>query len=317
VPSPTSDSTPLASLAIHDLAQVNQRKINQQWQIGDVTITKIVELESTHDLSGLIPGATPEKLRELEWLRPHFANEKGLAKSSIHALIIDTPSKRLIVDTCLGNDKDRATLSEFHQLQLPFLNDLNSAGFPRESFDVVLCTHLHLDHVGWNTMLVDGCWEPTFPNARYLFGRVEYDYWKSPTVSSIPGWAELQQAVFVDSVKPVVDAGLADFVDSAYQVCAEVSLVPTIGHSPGHVSVRIVSKGEEALITGDMAHHPCQLAHLNWSTVFDYDPAQASRTRADTFARIAGKEVLVIGTHWAGATAGRIINEGEAYRLSV
>ena len=146
-------------------------------------------------------------------------------------------------------------------MQTGFLKDFEAAGFSRESIDVVLCTHLHIDHVGWNTMLVDGKWVPTFPNARYLMGRAEFDYWKAA-----PGSTAGEPAVFADSVQPVWDAGLVDLVASDHQVCPEVSLVPTPGHTIDHVSVRIVSKGEEAVITGDFVHHPCQLAHPDWDT---------------------------------------------------
>jgi glyoxylase-like metal-dependent hydrolase (beta-lactamase superfamily II) len=165
--------------------------------------------------------------------------------------------------------------------------------------------------VGWNTVLVGGKWVPTFPRARYLMGRVEFEYWRSQQAD------REHRAVFADSVVPVWQAGLADLVDTDHRVTDEVSLVPTLGHTPGHVSVRIVSKGEEALITGDFLHHPCQMAHPEWLSSADYDADEARRTRRDIFARLAGTPTLVIGTHFAGPTAGRVVRAGDAFRLEV
>ena len=144
-----------------------------KWRIGKVTVTKIVELEVTGGSRFILPQATYDEILPIGWLQPHFADERGRLKMSIHALIVETPERRILVDTCLGNDKQGRRIPTWNNLQGPFLADLAAAGFPRESIDTVLCTHLHVDHVGWNTMLVDGKWLPTFPRARYLMGRVE------------------------------------------------------------------------------------------------------------------------------------------------
>jgi glyoxylase-like metal-dependent hydrolase (beta-lactamase superfamily II) len=217
----------------------------------------------------------------------------------------------MIVDTCLGNDKTGRGVPTWNELHGPFLRDLAAAGFARESIDTVMCTHLHVDHVGWNTMLVDGKWVPTFPNARYLMGRVEFDYWRDQQTNQ-----ELQ-VVFADSVKPVFDAGLVDLVEIDHKISPEVSFVPTLGHTPGHVSVRISSKGEEALITGDFVHHPCQMARPEWAATVDYDQTASTKTRREVFGRLAGTPTLVIGTHFAGPTAGRVVRDGNAFRLDV
>ncbi len=282
-----------------------------QWKIGDVAVTKIVELETTGGSRFILPEATPEAIREIPWLIPHFADESGRLKMSIHALIVETPTKRIIVDTCLGNDKKHRRIPTWNDRQGRFLSDLAEAGFARETFDVVLCTHLHVDHVGWNTMFVEGKWEPTFPNARYLFGRIEHEHWTRQTTR------EDMPHVMADSVTPIMEAGLADLVEVDHRICDEVSLVPTLGHSPGHCSVRISSRGEEALITGDFAHHPCQMARLDWASTADFDKPAAAATRRRVFADLAGKPVLVIGTHFAGPTAGRLARDGEAYRMLI
>jgi glyoxylase-like metal-dependent hydrolase (beta-lactamase superfamily II) len=282
----------------------------QKWRIGDVAVTKVVELEATGGTRFILPQATREATSAIPWMYPHFMNAEGRLIMSIHALIIEAPGRRILVDTCLGNDKPR-TVPNWSMRQGPFLQDLAAAGFARESIDTVVCTHLHVDHVGWNTMLVDGRWKPTFPNARYLMGRVEFDYWHAQQHN-----AE-QRVVFGDSVQPVFDAGLVDLVEVDHRLCDEVSLTPTLGHTPGHVSVRISSYGEEALITGDFIHHPCQLARPDWASAADYDPAHSTRTRREVFDALAGKPVLVIGTHFSGPTAGHIVRDADAYRLDV
>jgi glyoxylase-like metal-dependent hydrolase (beta-lactamase superfamily II) len=217
----------------------------------------------------------------------------------------------MIVDTCLGNDKENRRIPHWNNRSGPFLHDLAEAGFPPDSIDTVLCTHLHVDHVGWNTKLVDGKWVPTFPNARYLMGKVEYDHWLTATSR------EDMKHVMADSVIPIVEAGRATLVETDHRICPEISLIPTVGHTPGHVSVMIESRGETALITGDFMHHPCQIAHPEWDTLADSDAEQGIRTRRIMFERLADTPCLVIGTHFAGATAGRIVRDGDGYRLSV
>jgi glyoxylase-like metal-dependent hydrolase (beta-lactamase superfamily II) len=282
-----------------------------KWRIGRVTVTKIVELEVTGGSRFILPQAIYEEILPIAWLRPHFADERGRLKMSIHALVVETPSRRIIVDTCLGNDKENRHIPTWNNLRGPFLADLAAAGFERHSIDTVLCTHLHVDHVGWNTMLADGKWVPTFPRARYLMGRREFEHWTRQS--------EREDMTFVlaDSVMPVFEAGLVDLVDSDHRLCDEVSLVPTPGHTPGHVSVRIASESEEALITGDFMHHPCQIARPEWSSTADSDPAAARATREAMLNRLSDSPVLVIGTHFAGATAGHIVRDGDAFRLQV
>jgi glyoxylase-like metal-dependent hydrolase (beta-lactamase superfamily II) len=282
-----------------------------KWTIGDVTVTKIVELEMTGGSRFLLPQATPETISPIAWLRPHFADENGRLRMSIHSFVVETPTQRIIVDTCLGNGKQNRRIPHWNDRDGPFLADLADAGFPPESIDTVLCTHLHVDHVGWNTMKVDGKWVPTFPRAKYLMGRTEYDYWRS--VQERPD----MQNILMDSVNPIVEAGLATLVETTERICDEISLVPTVGHTPGHVSVMIDSRGEQGLITGDFMHHPCQIAHPEWETTADSDPACGIETRRLMFERLAGSPVLVIGTHFAGATAGRIVRDGDGYRLDV
>jgi glyoxylase-like metal-dependent hydrolase (beta-lactamase superfamily II) len=280
------------------------------WRIGDVRITRIVEIEATGGSRFILPDATPEAVQPYRWLHPHFMDDRGRLRMSVHALVVDTPTRRILVDTCIGNDKERS-IPAWSRLHGPFLDDLAVAGCPAESIDVVLCTHLHVDHVGWNTTLVGGRWTPTFPRARYLIGRTELEYWGSRREDDDHGRA------YVDSVQPVLDAGLVDLVGVDHRVCDEVVLIPTVGHTPGHVSVRIVSRGEEALITGDFLHHPCQMARPDWCSTADYDRERAMHTRRDVLGQLAGTHTLLIGTHFATPAAGRVEREGDAFRLAV
>ena len=281
-----------------------------RWRVGDVTITRIVELEIAGGTRFILPDATPDACRDIAWMKPHFMTAEGKLVMSVHALVVDTGARRIVVDTCIGNDKERA-IPSWSRLQTSFLADLEAAGYPRESIDTVLCTHLHVDHVGWNTMLVDGCWVPTFPNARYLLAETEWRYWDANEEDA------QNRAILADSVRPVLDAGLVDLVDQHRRICAEVWLEPTPGHTPGHVSVHIASRGAEALITGDCIHHPCQMARTDWCSSADYDRAQGQRTREALLERYADGDVLIIGTHFATPTAGRIVRDGRSFRFAV
>ncbi len=275
------------------------------WQIGDVKVTRVVEQVAPLPYDGLLAHVVPARLAEHEsWLKPHFMNEAGEILLSIHALVVESGGKTIVVDTCMGND--RKLPQDMGPFTTGFLADLESV-VKREQVDYVMCTHLHFDHVGWNTMLVDGEFVPTFPNAKYLFGREEYEHW-----SSAPEDVNID---FTYGVQPVVDAGLHELVESDHSITDEVVLEPTPGHTPGHVSVKIQSKGERAVITGDMVHHPVQLAEPGWSSHPDAQPERAIQTRKDFVARYGDTDVLVIGTHFSGPTAGKIVADGDSCRF--
>jgi hypothetical protein len=185
------------------------------WTIGKVKITKIVEMELTGGTRFILPQATPEQIRELPWLIPQFASPEGRLTMSVHSWVVETPTRRIVVDTCIGNDKQGRGVPHWNGLDKPFLQDMEKAGYPADSIDMVVCTHLHVDHVGWNTRLVDGRWVPAFANARYTFGRAEYDYWRAHSTDAA------HAAVFADSVQPVVDAGKVDLIDSDARLTEE------------------------------------------------------------------------------------------------
>jgi glyoxylase-like metal-dependent hydrolase (beta-lactamase superfamily II) len=280
------------------------------WRVGEVRITRIIETEDdSMPAAVVLPDASPANVLPIGWLRPHFITAEGKLISSIFALLVSSQDKRIVVDTCLGNDKPRS-VPQWARRQGTFLADLAAAGFPRESVDFVVCTHLHPDHVGWNTMLSGNRWVPTFPNARYIFSARDWDWLDKQPVTVLGDYAG-------DSVRPIIDAGLADLVTPDFRFTDEVWLESTPGHSPGHVSVRIASNGEHAIVTGDLIHHPCQLARPHWCSPFDFDREQALGTRRSFINRYGDRPVLVIGTHFATPSAGHIVRDGDAWRLEV
>ncbi len=277
--------------------------------LGRLRISTIVERAGPTRPTWLLPDAAPEAVeRHRGWLAPRFLDEQGRFLQSIHTFVVQAPGLTALVDTCVGNDKDRGGRPPFHMLRTGFLDDLRTAGFPPESIDLVLCTHLHVDHVGWNTRLVAGRWVPTFPRARHLFARREWEHWSAER-------DEAARRVMADSVAPIVDAGLADLVEMDHRISDEIWLEPTPGHTPGHVSVRLRSGGAEAVITGDLMHHPVQIAEPQWGSHFDSDVEQARKTRRAFCERYADGPVAVLGTHFHHPTAGRIVRHGDTWRL--
>jgi glyoxylase-like metal-dependent hydrolase (beta-lactamase superfamily II) len=279
------------------------------WTIGDVTVTSIIELDQHWRFAWLLPDVTDELIDEIGWLKPHFVDpDTGKLILRIQALVIESEGQRIVVDTCVGNEKDRPT-PLFDKLNTTFMDDMVAAGFAPDSINQVVCTHLHVDHVGWNTTLVDGQWVPTFPNADYLFGRVEYEHWTANDQPDIYG------EVMVDSVAPIVAAGLSKLVDDDHQLTSEISVEATHGHTPGHNSIRINSGGQTAVITGDMIHHPVQFPKPDLSSSADTDSAEAIATRRSSFARWEADKTLVIGTHFAGPGAGHLKADGDGWNF--
>jgi glyoxylase-like metal-dependent hydrolase (beta-lactamase superfamily II) len=249
--------------------------------------------------------ATPQDVSAEAWLEPDFVNADGMYLMSLHTFVVESHGLRILVDTCVGNAKDRPPIPEFHHQHRPFLENLTAAGFAPDTIDVVVCTHLHVDHVGWNTHLVNGTWIPTFPCARYLFGAADIDCWSH-------SHDDLHAPAFADSVQPVIDAGLADAVAADTALTPDVQLRRTPGHTPGHMSVWI---NDSAVITGDVLHHPIQFRHPDWTARGDHDPEAARATRHRLLADAATTNALVFGTHFAGTSAGRIVSDDDGYRF--
>ncbi|MBV8849099.1 MAG: MBL fold metallo-hydrolase [Methylobacteriaceae bacterium] len=279
------------------------------WKIGAIEITPVIELEITGGTRFILPQASRDEILKIGWLQPHFADPDGRLKMAVQSFLVKTPAQRIIVDTGLGNDKQGRGVPRWNNLQTLFLQDIAAHGFAPEAIDAVICTHLHVDHVGWNTRLVDGNWMPTFADARYIWSGEEYAHWHAhrddPDVAPH----------YTDSIKPIVDAVRVDFVDSDHRFSPEIRFIPTAGHSPAHMSIAIESEGYSAVLLGDVFHHPCQIAHLDWATPIDIDPLRSTETRRRMCERLAGTQTLVIGGHFTGPSAGYIVRDGDGFRL--
>jgi glyoxylase-like metal-dependent hydrolase (beta-lactamase superfamily II) len=280
-----------------------------KWQIGAIEITPVIELEIAGGTRFILPQASREEVMKIAWLQPQFADPEGRLKMAVQSFLVKTATQRIIVDTGLGNDKQGRGVPRWNDLQTPFLQDIVAQGFAAESIDTVISTHLHVDHVGWNTRLVNGNWVPTFANARYIWSRKEYEFWHERRED--PHIAPL----YADSIKPIIDAGLVDLVESDHRFSDEIHFVPTPGHSPAHMSIAIESEGASAILLGDVFHHPCQVAHLDWATPIDTSRRQSTETRRMMCERLAGTKTLAIGGHFTGPGAGYIIRDGDTFRL--
>jgi glyoxylase-like metal-dependent hydrolase (beta-lactamase superfamily II) len=277
------------------------------WSVGDITVTSVIEVEGTAPGTFLFDEATPDAvLARHGWARGSFVDDTGRLLTRVQALVITSGDSTVVVDTCIGNDKER-DVPAWNQLQLPFLDRFRQAGFDPLAVDAVVCTHLHVDHVGWNTTLVDGEWRPTFPESRYLFAGPEYRHWAAEPFC--------RRAEHDDSIAPVVAAGLVDLVDVDAEIAPGVRLVATPGHTPGHCSVLLESDGQRSLITGDFVHHPVQFAAPEWCSRFDSDPRASERTRREFIEANADGDLLVIGTHFGGPGAGRLVTADDRHVL--
>ena len=282
------------------------------WQVGDATVLRIGELAASAALQGLIPRFDLAEVSRSGWLIPNFVDATGRLRGLVQAFLITIGGQKILVDPGVGNGKKRLAVPGWAQLQTDFLDRLQAAGGPVDGIDYVVNTHLHFDHVGWYTQLVDGAWQPTFPAARYVMSAGEFRYWQSKPEKEIAD----QHAGFSDSVLPVYQAGLADLVADDHVVTDGVRLMPSPGHTPHHVSIMIESAGHSAVITGDVAHHPCQIAYPDWGAASDFNPDQAQDSRRNLIERFADSETLIIGTHYADPVAGRIRREGTTFRLA-
>lgn len=285
----------------------------RSWEIGDVTVSRLVEVWRFCDhINMTIADATPDEVIAMRWLHPHYATPEGEQIMNFQGFVVQTPTLNVMLDTCIGNGRDRA-FDVFTNLNTSFLEDLGSLGLRPEDIDVVLCTHLHFDHVGWNTYWDGTQWAPTFPNARYLFGRKEFDAWTELRSHEDHGLHDVRH--FADSVDPIMARGLAELIDTDHRISDELWVEPSHGHTPGHIHLCIESLGERGVITGDLMHHPIQTALPHRPARFDMDPQAGRATRIGFVDKYKDSGVLVIGAHFADPTAGWIRTEGDGTRF--
>ncbi|UWU95997.1 MBL fold metallo-hydrolase [Bradyrhizobium sp. CB1015] len=296
------------------------------YQVGEASITRIDELRlAAFKFDALYPEGEPQAL---ERHRDHleagsFDAATGTFIQSIHSWLVRTPYHTILIDTATGNDKNRPEIPPLHRLNEPFLARLAAAGVRPEQVDYVLLTHVHADHVGWNTRLVDGRWVPTFPNATYVFSAIEKAYGESlatgtepagaarPPTSLGPALRKPADRVYDDSVRPVIEARLARLIAvDGSEAIEGISFVPTPGHSVDHASIRLVSRGEEALFAGDVMHHPLQVYEPSLNSCFCEFPEAALRSRAFVLEDAAERGAAIFTTHFAQSSVGRISRTG-------
>ena len=287
-----------------------------QVQLGDITIDKVVESAGPiFEPDFLFPDATPDAMAaERDWLAPQFVDPaSGRLIMSFHSYVVRTAHHTIVVDSCVGNDKERPARDFWHRLKTPYLDRYAGLGVDPADVDFVMCTHLHVDHVGWNTRLENGRWVPTFPNARYLFAREEYEHWAALQKANPD--EPVNHGSFEDSVLPVIEAGQADLVAMDHALDDQVSLTPAPGHTPGNVALNLAGAARGAVLCGDTIHHPVQLAHPEWSSRFCDDPDVSRGSRRALIERIADTGTLLMPAHFPDPTAGTVTSAGGRFHF--
>jgi glyoxylase-like metal-dependent hydrolase (beta-lactamase superfamily II) len=278
--------------------------------LGTARVTRIEESFFTDfKAASFFPDWRPEVLAQhRRWLVPdHFDEVRGALNLSVHSWLIRTGRHTVLVDTCVGNDK-RSDYPAWHMKSWPYLARLAAAGVAPEQVDFVMCTHMHADHIGWNTRLEDGRWVPTFPNARYVFSKAEYDHYRALDRSSPEG-----RPSFRDSVLPVVEAGRAQMVEGSHALEDGFLIEPAPGHTPGHVTIKLAAGEARAIFTGDIMHHALQVHYPTWNSEFCADVDQARATRRKVLEHCATTGALMLPAHFGAPFACRIEAKGDAF----
>ncbi|MGJ5051832.1 MBL fold metallo-hydrolase [Bradyrhizobium oligotrophicum] len=279
------------------------------FSVADTTIHRIIEQETTFlPAREMFPELTPEMLAaERSALQAAGAlDAQDTLILCFQSYVVRTPHHTILIDSCIGNDKPRARPVWNMKSDDSYMRALAAAGVSVDDIDVVMCTHLHTDHVGWNTRLDNGRWVPTFPNARYVFAQREYDY-------RVAQNAKAEVPPFADSVLPVVEAKRADIVGDEFSIGDHIRLLPTPGHTPGHVAIAVGKGRDDAVFAGDLIHTPLQLGLPELSPKFDVDPKQAAVTRRTFLERYCDTATLCCTAHFPSPSVGRIRRKGSAF----
>ena len=282
------------------------------FSFGDISVTRIVEMEMPMlGATEFFPDWDPRAVEpHRDWMVPrHFDPVSGNVVINIQAFLIRTPHHTILVDTCVGNHKPR-NREMFNDAVFPWMDNFLAAGVTPEDIDFVLCTHMHVDHVGWNTKLEDGRWVPTFPNAKYLFSRRELDFWMEQ--SSQDNMTRTGDYV-ADSVIPILDAKRELVVDMDHQIEDALTLLPLPGHTPGMVGLHVDSGGQQGILCGDMMHHMIQCHIPDWSTIACADQQAARETRKAFLEQYADTDVVILPSHFPNPTAGFVVPDGDAF----
>jgi glyoxylase-like metal-dependent hydrolase (beta-lactamase superfamily II) len=279
-------------------------------RVGDVTVTSIIERDGPwRTPAAMFPTWDPERGAEhIAALEPEmFDHASGRMVMTYQTFVVRTPRHTILVDTCTGEDKQLPPPLDFDRQ--PWRAGFDALGLRFSDIDYVFCTHLHFDHTGWNTQLVDGRWTPTFPNATYIFHRREYEAWEKAVLDP----SDPQARIFAMNCEPVVAAGQALLVDDDFALDDTITLIPTPGHSPAHCCVEISSRGQRAVVTGDLIHHALQVLDPSLHTIFCWSPAQAVASRRRWLGQVVGSDVDVVPVHFPHPVVGRIVADGDAF----
>jgi glyoxylase-like metal-dependent hydrolase (beta-lactamase superfamily II) len=287
-------------------------------RIGDVRVQRVEEWQGTFmPPSAFFVGFDEEKFRRVvEPLTPdYYRADADSIYAFLQSWLLEVDGRRVLYDTGAGNDKDRPGIPVFGNLCTPFMERFAATGVTPEQVDVVICSHLHIDHVGWNTRLDRGRWVPTFPNARYLFSSIERDYWDPAGGGPRPtkAGAFVNSGVFEDSVQPLLDRGQAELIGAGYRLSESVSFQLVPGHTPGHLAMNVRSRGEEAIFVGDVLHHPLQVHYPDWNSPFCEDQPQARATRRRILAEAADREAVLVPAHFGGVHCCRVRRDGDTF----
>lgn len=279
--------------------------MSNPYRIGDAVVTRITEqLFNEVPPRATLPDWRDEVINaDADWLIPRqMTADRRFIMQSVHSWLVRTPHHTILIDTASGNGKPRPFNPPFHQLNTRWLEALADAGVRPEEVDYVFNTHLHVDHVGWNTLWRDGQWQPTFPRAKYVFSRREFEYYGNPDHVRPPS-----RGVFEDSVQPVVEAGLAEMIEANGEEFLDgLAFHRTPGHSVDHMSITLRSGGETALFGGDVMHHPLQVLHPHWNSVYCEFPEEARASRRWALEFAADRRALFFSSHFPDTSAGRI-----------
>jgi glyoxylase-like metal-dependent hydrolase (beta-lactamase superfamily II) len=280
--------------------------------IGAATVTRIEETyEPNFEATKFFAEWRPEVVEQhRDWMLPnHYDPASGKLKLSIHSWLVQVGGRTILIDSCVGNDKQRPNRPLWHLMKTPYLDRLANAGARPEQVDYVMCTHLHNDHVGWNTRLEDGRWVPTFPNARYLFNRTDYQHFESVDPVKQPGNA----AAFADSLAPISKAGLADLIAGQHTVDEHLTIDPAPGHTPGTTYITLSSRGAKAMFCGDILHQAIQVFHPEWNSFACEDADNARTSRRKVLEQCAGTGALLMPTHFGAPFVCHIDAKGDAF----
>jgi len=287
----------------------------QVFSVGQASIVRVEETYGpTYKAADLFPELSEEILAEhRHWLAPnHYDPDTGLIKLSVHSWLLKIGGQTILIDACCGNNKVKPGRPFWNLLDLPYLDRLAAAGARPQDIDLVMCTHLHHDHVGWNTQLNDGRWVPTFPNARYVFSKPDFDYFHKLDADPKDGPAEL--GTFRECVLPVVEAGRADLVTGPHRLNEHLEILPAPGHSPGHFFFKLESGGQQAAFIGDVFHHLLQVYYPHWNFPKNSDAEQARVSRRRVLEHCASTGALTLPGHVGAPFAGYIERTDKGFK---